>query len=221
MLGLKLNHVSKRGHRTTTTVVCIKLRRMAGKKSTLNKRGHMWQNNKLQFQSIIDLSCCFMTQWLDIKPGTLTLINTMSRRFTPGGRGFCDISVQRPPKPCSVATPQLNHMTACQEYIVKCASGLRMRHDDVMKWKKKCSAVLALCEGNSTVTGEFPSQRPVTRSVDIFSDLHLDKWLSKQSRPWWFETSSRTLWRHCYGFDVTWGRITRETTKHPSLVPHH
>ena len=30
------------------------------------------------------------------------------------------------------------------------------------------SALLALCEGNSSVTGEFPSQRPVTRSFDVF-----------------------------------------------------
>ena len=30
------------------------------------------------------------------------------------------------------------------------------------------SALLALCEGNSLVTGEFPAQRPVTRSFDAF-----------------------------------------------------
>ena len=30
------------------------------------------------------------------------------------------------------------------------------------------SALLALCAGNSPVPGEFPSQRPVTRSFDIF-----------------------------------------------------
>ena len=29
------------------------------------------------------------------------------------------------------------------------------------------SALLALCAGNSPVTGEFPAQRPVTRSFDI------------------------------------------------------
>ena len=29
------------------------------------------------------------------------------------------------------------------------------------------SALLALCAGNSPVTGEFPSQRPVTRSIDV------------------------------------------------------
>ena len=33
------------------------------------------------------------------------------------------------------------------------------------------SALLALCAGNSPVTGEFPAQRPVTRSFDIFFDL--------------------------------------------------
>ena len=34
--------------------------------------------------------------------------------------------------------------------------------------------VLALCTGNSPVTGEFPSQRPVTRSFDVFFDLRLN-----------------------------------------------
>ena len=43
------------------------------------------------------------------------------------------------------------------------------------------SALRALCEGNSPVTGEFPSQRTVTRSFDVFFDLRLNKWLSKQS----------------------------------------
>ena len=30
------------------------------------------------------------------------------------------------------------------------------------------SALLALCAGNSSVTGEFPTQRPVTGSFDAF-----------------------------------------------------
>ena len=65
---------------------------------------------------------------------------------------------------------------------------------------KTFSALLALCVGNSPVTGEFPSQRPVTRSIDVFFDLRLNKWLSKQSWCWWFETPSRSLWRHCNDF---------------------
>ena len=50
------------------------------------------------------------------------------------------------------------------------------------------SALLALCAGNSPVTGKFPSQRPVTWSFDVFFDLGLNKRLSKQSWGWWFET---------------------------------
>ena len=41
--------------------------------------------------------------------------------------------------------------------------------------------VTGLCVGNSPVTIEFPSQRPVMRSFDVFFDLHLNKWLNKQS----------------------------------------
>ena len=37
------------------------------------------------------------------------------------------------------------------------------------------SALLAICAGNSSVTGEFPAQRPVTRSFDVFFDLHLNE----------------------------------------------
>ena len=37
------------------------------------------------------------------------------------------------------------------------------------------SALLAICVGNSPVPGEFPAQRPVTRSFDVFFDLRLNK----------------------------------------------
>ena len=59
------------------------------------------------------------------------------------------------------------------------------------------SALLALCAGNSPVNGEFPTQRPVTRSFDVFFNLCVNKRVSKQSWGWWFETRSRSLWRHC------------------------
>ena len=58
-------------------------------------------------------------------------------------------------------------------------------------------ALRALCAGNWSVTGEFPSQRPGTRSSDVFFHLRLNKRLSKQSKRGWFETLSRSLWRHC------------------------
>ena len=37
------------------------------------------------------------------------------------------------------------------------------------------SVLLALCAGNSPVTGEFPAQRPVTRSLAVFFDLRQKK----------------------------------------------
>ena len=59
------------------------------------------------------------------------------------------------------------------------------------------SALLTICAGNSSVTVEFPTQRPVTRSFDVFFYLCLNKRLNKQSWGWWFETPLCPLWRHC------------------------
>ena len=48
------------------------------------------------------------------------------------------------------------------------------------------SALLAICARNSPVPGEFPTQRPVTRSFDDYFNLRPNKRLSKQSRGWWY-----------------------------------
>ena len=61
------------------------------------------------------------------------------------------------------------------------------------------SALLAFCAGNSPVNGEFPAQRPVTQSFDLFFDLHTNKWLSKQWKRWWFEMPFCSLWHYCNG----------------------
>ena len=50
-------------------------------------------------------------------------------------------------------------------------------HDDVIKWN--ISMLLAFCVGNSSVTGEFPTQRPVMQCFDVFFDLRLNKRLIK------------------------------------------
>ena len=50
---------------------------------------------------------------------------------------------------------------------------------------EKISALLAICAGNSPVSGEFPAQMPVTRSFDVFFDLRLNEQLSKHSWGWW------------------------------------
>ena len=59
--------------------------------------------------------------------------------------------------------------------------------------------VTSICAGNSPVPGEFPTQRPVMRSFDVFCDLRLNKRLSKQSRRRWFETPSCPLCRDYSG----------------------
>ena len=60
---------------------------------------------------------------------------------------------------------------------------------------KTFSALLAFCAGNSPVPGEFPTQRPVTRSFDIFFDLCLNKgWVNNRD--------AGDLRRHRVHYDV-------------------
>ena len=49
-------------------------------------------------------------------------------------------------------------------------SMLTFDHDDVIKWKH-FPRYWPFVAGNSPVLGEFPTQRPVTRSFDVFLDL--------------------------------------------------
>ena len=86
-----------------------------------------------------------------------------------------------------------------------------------------------LC-GEFTGPGEFPAQRPVTRSFDVFFDLRLNKRLSKQSWGWWFETPPWSLWRHCNGLwfkDILQNSSVNKSkkefpdrSKHPGVLTH-
>ena len=58
---------------------------------------------------------------------------------------------------------------------------------------KAFSALLAICAGNSPAHGEFPTQRPVTRSFDVFFDL----------RGWVNNGEAGDLRRHRAHYDVT------------------
>ena len=78
--------------------------------------------------------------------------------------------------------------------LLSCLDGSWWRHQ-----METFSALLAICAGNSPVPGDFPTQRPVTRSFDVFFDLRPNKRLSKEWRGWWFETPSHPLWRHRNG----------------------
>ena len=66
--------------------------------------------------------------------------------------------------------------------------------DDVIKWKHFQRYWPFV---SPPVTSGFPSQRPVTRSFDVFFDLRLHKRLSKQSRRRWFGRPLCPIWRHC------------------------
>ena len=59
---------------------------------------------------------------------------------------------------------------------------------------------------------EFTARSPVTRSSDVFFDVHPSKRLSKQWWGWWFQTPSGLLWGHRNGkwyFKVNWFTIWR------------
>ena len=76
------------------------------------------------------------------------------------------------------------HIRLTRQYMMTMAQWTcNISHDNIIKWK------------------HFPRYWPVVRgnhrSFDVFFDLRLNKRLSKQSRCRWFETSSRSIWRHC------------------------
>ena len=62
------------------------------------------------------------------------------------------------------------------------------------------STLLAICAGNSLVTGEFPAQRPVTRSFDVFFDL-INSWINNHE--------AGDLSCHRAHYDVTVMNISR------------
>ena len=59
------------------------------------------------------------------------------------------------------------------------------------------STLLAICAGNSPVTGEFPAQRPVMRSFDVFSLICT--WING----WVNNRDAGDLRCHCAHYDVT------------------
>ena len=88
-----------------------------------------------------------------------------------------------------------------------------LTHDNVIKWKHFPRHGPFARGIHRSVTGEFPSQKPVTQSYDIFLDLRLKKRLSNQSKLRWFETPSRSLWRHC--------NVTNRSNAHERVHPLH
>ena len=113
----------------------------------------------------------------------------------------------------------LSHNAAVKGVVVNYSSGNGLSHFVLtMAWwrhqMETFSTLLAICAGNSPVPGEFPAQRPVTRSFGVFCNLHPNKRLSKQWWGWWFETPSCPLWRHRNGYHWFMALVTNSA---PSL----
>ena len=79
---------------------------------------------------------------------------------------------------------------------MRCLTCATLPPDDVIKWKHLLP-YWPFVRGIHRSPVNSSSQRPMTRSFDIFFDLCLNKRLSKQSRRWWFETPSCSLWHQC------------------------
>ena len=59
----------------------------------------------------------------------------------------------------------------------------------------------------------IPLTKPVTRNFDVYFDLRMNKWLSKQSWGWWFETPSR----HCNGICLWHHSSTQKWQRQKSI----
>ena len=159
---------------------------------------HVWDYEIILKKNVMSLQCRYLCKF----PASSILSSTVPQFSAQGGAGgtpwgpgvlSCFRWKLHPP---SQAWPLLSTSNRGEIAIAKCGNWLA-RKTWLHHQMETFSALLALCAGNSPVYGEFPARIPVTRSFDVFFDLRLIKRLSKHSRGWWFETLSRTLWRHC------------------------
>ena len=103
-----------------------------------------------------------------------------------------------PWKPLKDVASQASYYQCHVIQTQNCVFASPITHDDVIKWKHY-PRYWPSVRRNSPVTDEFPTQRPVTRSFDVFFDLCLNKWLNKPLRRRWFETPWCSLWCPCNG----------------------
>ena len=83
---------------------------------------------------------------------------------------------------------ELLHMLYCHYLCIQ--------HDGVIKWKH-FSRYWPFVSGIHRSPVDSPHKGQWHGTVISFFDLRLDKRLSKHSRNRWFETPSRSSWRHC------------------------
>ena len=74
-----------------------------------------------------------------------------------------------------------------------------MVHDDIIK-KKHFPRYWPFVRGIHRSSVNSPHKGQWRGALKFSLIRALNKWLSKQSWGWWFETPSRSLWRHCNGY---------------------
>ena len=77
---------------------------------------------------------------------------------------------------------QMTKQNKAQQYHEHISWDVLWFNNEIMPWRchqmETLSALLAICAGNSSVTGEFPTQRPVTRSFDFFICAWINGWVN-------------------------------------------
>ena len=140
-----------------------------------------------------------------------------NKSFHPTGYNWCKYLSTIGLKLIHVSKRSLWCEMNIESLHIRCYLAVDLAKRDNTWWRHKMetfSALLALCAGTSPVTGEFPSQRPVRQSFDVFFGLRLNELLSKQSWAWWSETLPCPVSRHCNEYDVLvtyinhWGPVT-------------
>ena len=171
--------------------------------------GHRWISRTKPVTQSFDV-------FFDRRPNKRLSTQSWGWRFETPSRPLwrhCNVTGWLSPVPCQTiwiyqSLNKMDYTRFCSWYTLEhivyygIDSGWQMIQQDTIHttwWRHQMeifSALLAICAGNSPVPGEFPTQRPVTRSFDVYFDLCPNKRLSTQSWGWWFETQSRPLWRH-------------------------
>ena len=106
-------------------------------------------------------------------------------------------------------------LVKCQELVVEVFIWSGLFHPTMVSLMTSSNANIFHITGPLSITGEFPSQRPVTWSFDIFFDLHLNKQLSKQLWVGWFETPWHSLWCH---FNVQCAHSPKQSKFKPKMA---
>ena len=81
-----------------------------------------------------------------------------------------------------------------------------MMHYDVIEWKH-FPRYWPFVRGIHRSPVNSPHKGQLRGAVMISLTCALNKRLSKQTWGWWFETQSRSLWRHCYEWSRSWSSL--------------